>query len=99
MRDICLFFFFIAVSFPAGAGLAIFLRWMSQKKVPNRQKAIADAWKFLGTWAVPYSLLMAVLKLVQRNPQGVEEYLVQCALFVSLLSGAWTEARRFRGRR
>lgn len=98
MKDVCLFLFLIVVAFPTGAGIAILLRWMSQKKAPNKQKVIANAWKFLGTWAVPYSLLMAVLKLIENNPQGLVEYLVGCALFVSMFSGAWTEARRFQGR-
>jgi len=98
MKDLFLFLSFVTVAFPLGMGLAMFLRWLSRQMPPAKQRTMANAWQLLATWAVPYSLLMAVLKSVQRNPQGLEESLVECALFVSLFSSAWTEARRFRGR-
>ena len=90
----------VGIAFPIGMGITVFLRWFSQtRQDARRQKVIENYWRFLGTWGVPYSLLMAMLKAVERNAQGLEEYLFECALFVVMFFGAWFEARRVQRRR
>jgi uncharacterized membrane protein YdcZ (DUF606 family) len=98
--DSYLFAIAVVMAFPVGMGVATLLRWVSQTmRDPQRQKRVANYWQFLGTWGVPFSLAMAMLKVVGRDTQGLVECLSECVLFVSMFFGAWTETRLFQNRR
>ncbi len=85
----------LLLAFPLGMGFTLFLRWLSrQKRDPREQRSMAARWNVIGTFGVPFSLIMALLRAFHHDANGVESYLVQCAFFISMYLGARTQARR-----
>ena len=98
MTNVLIFLILVLLGVPLGAGLAVFLRWLSQQKKGLRsQQNVANAWAGLAG-LVLFNLIMAALNAFQRHPYAAQRNVVEAAIFSAMLFGAWAEARRFQHR-
>jgi len=96
MKDVCIFLIAVPLAFLFGMGVTALFRLLGQQKQDSkRRRTVTDSWRGLATWGILWSLSMTMLKVVQRDLDGVQTYLVEFVLFIFVFFGAWFQARRF----
>ena len=98
MTNVLIFLILVLLGVPLGAGLAVFLRWLSrQKKGLRSQQHAANSWTGLAG-IVLFNLIMAALDAFQHHLYAAQRDVVEAAILTAMLFGAWVEARRFQKR-